>query len=98
MKARSSITPREKSPVRLLNQFSMDEQGEYFRVATTIGNVWGGSGETKSTNNVYVLDQNLDIFGRLENLAPGEQISLGAIHGQSLLPGDLQAGRPPLCH
>ncbi len=30
--------------------------------------------DAKSTNNVYVLDQNLDIYGRLENLAPGEQI------------------------
>jgi inhibitor of cysteine peptidase len=59
-------------PGRLLDQFSMDEQGEYFRVATTTGNVWGG--DTRSTNNVYVLDQKLDIFGRLENLAPGEQI------------------------
>jgi uncharacterized secreted protein with C-terminal beta-propeller domain len=59
-------------PGRLLNQFSMDEQGEYFRVAATTGNVWGG--DTGSTNNVYVLDQKLDIFSRLENLAPGEQI------------------------
>jgi inhibitor of cysteine peptidase len=59
-------------PGRLLDQFSMDEQGEYFRVAATTGNVWGG--DTRSTNNVYVLDQKLDIFGRLENLAPGEQI------------------------
>ena len=59
-------------PGRLLSQFSMDEQGEYFRVAATTGNVWGG--DTRSTNNVYVLDQKLDIFGRLENMAPGEQI------------------------
>ncbi len=61
-------------PGRLLNQFSMDEHGEYFRVATTIGNAWGWNRATGSTNNVYVLDQKLDIFGRLENLAPGEQI------------------------
>ncbi len=59
-------------PGRLLNQFSMDEHGEYFRVATTIGNVWGGN--SRSSSNVYVLDQKLDIIGRLENLAPGEQI------------------------
>jgi uncharacterized secreted protein with C-terminal beta-propeller domain len=50
----------------------MDEQGEYLRVAATTGNVWGG--DAGSTNNVYVLDQKLDIFGRLGNLAPGEQI------------------------
>jgi uncharacterized secreted protein with C-terminal beta-propeller domain len=59
-------------PGRLLDQFSMDEKGEYFRVAATTGNAWGG--DAGSTNNVYVLDQKLDIFGRLENLAPGEQI------------------------
>jgi inhibitor of cysteine peptidase len=59
-------------PGRLLNQFSMDENGEYFRVATTVGYAWGG--DTKSTSNVYVLDQNLDTFGRLENLAPGEEV------------------------
>jgi inhibitor of cysteine peptidase len=61
-------------PGALLNQFSMDEQGEYFRVATTAWN-WNASAfEGRQNNNVYVLDQNLDIFGRLENLAPGEQI------------------------
>jgi len=59
-------------PGTLLNQFSMDESGEYFRVAT---NAWNASAlEARQTNNVYVLDQNLDIYGRLENLAPGEQI------------------------
>lgn len=60
-------------PGRLLNQFSMDERGEYLRVATTTGYVSRFGGPT-SGNHVYVLDQNLDIFGRLENLAPGEQI------------------------
>jgi inhibitor of cysteine peptidase len=60
-------------PGRLLNQFSMDEKGEYFRVATTTGYV-SRSGGLTSGNHVYVLDQHLDIFGRLENLAPGEQI------------------------
>jgi len=59
-------------PGALLNQFSMDERGEYFRVATT---AWSASTfEARQHNNVYVLDQNLDIVGRLENLAPGEQI------------------------
>ena len=61
-------------PGALLNQFSMDERGEYFRVATTAWN-WNASNfEGRENNNVYVLDQKLDIFGRLENLAPGEQI------------------------
>jgi uncharacterized secreted protein with C-terminal beta-propeller domain len=59
-------------PGWVLNQFSMDEYQGYFRVATTTGNVWGG--ETASANQVYVLDQQLDIIGQLKDLAPGEQI------------------------
>jgi len=59
-------------PGRLLNQFSMDEHGGYLRVATT---AWNASAfASQQSNNVYVLDQKLDIYGRLENLAPGEQI------------------------
>jgi uncharacterized secreted protein with C-terminal beta-propeller domain len=54
----------------ILNQFSMDEYDEHFRIATTAGQVWGG----KSTNNVYVLDSGLEVVGELEDLAPGEKI------------------------
>ena len=54
----------------VLNQFSMDEFNGYFRIATTTGEVWGGN----SLNNVYVLDKNLKIVGRLEDLAKGEKI------------------------
>ena len=57
-------------PGYLLNQFSMDEYNGYFRVATSTGDVWGGS----SRNHVYVLDINLNIVGSLEDLAPGERI------------------------
>ncbi|MBA7502638.1 hypothetical protein ES706_01231 [subsurface metagenome] len=53
-------------PGHVLNQFSMDEYQEHFRIATTTG--WMGQ------SNVYVLDGNLDIVGRLEGLAPGERI------------------------
>ncbi len=51
----------------VLNQFSMDECEGYFRVATT---TWTQA----SQNHVYVLDMNLTIVGKLEGLAPGEQI------------------------
>jgi inhibitor of cysteine peptidase len=47
----------------VLNQYSMDEDNGYFRVATTWNN-----------NNVYVLNMNLSLVGRLENLAEGERI------------------------
>ena len=59
-------------PGWVLNQFSMDEYQGYFRVATTTGHAWGGG--TAEANQVYVLDQQLDIIGQLEDLAQGEQI------------------------
>jgi uncharacterized secreted protein with C-terminal beta-propeller domain len=58
-------------PGWVLNQFSMDESNNYFRIATTTGHAWGVS---TSKNNVYILDADLKIVGRLEDLAPGEQI------------------------
>jgi uncharacterized secreted protein with C-terminal beta-propeller domain len=53
----------------VLNQFSMDEHNGYFRIATTTG-----SWSTSSQNNVYVLDMNLNVAGKLEGLATGERI------------------------
>jgi inhibitor of cysteine peptidase len=45
----------------------MDENGGYFRVATS------GSGFSSPVQtNVYVLNENLGIVGRLEGLSPGE--------------------------
>jgi uncharacterized secreted protein with C-terminal beta-propeller domain len=66
-----------KVPGYILNQFSMDEYNGYFRIATTINNFnmrTFAEDQIQSTNNVYVLDMNLNIVGTLENLAPGEQI------------------------
>ena len=54
-------------PGTILNQFSMDEKDGYFRIATT-------DRENTSTNNLYVLDKNLDIVGKVEGLAEGERI------------------------
>jgi inhibitor of cysteine peptidase len=59
-------------PGYVLNQFSMDEHEGYFRIATTTGQVWNS--EAPSKNHVYVLDMDLNIVGRLEDLAPGEKI------------------------
>lgn len=55
-------------PGSVLNQFSMDEYNGYFRLATT---AWKNG---MSQNNVYVLDMNLTIVGKLENIASGETI------------------------
>lgn len=60
-------------PGSLLNQFSMDEHNGYFRIATTKGDMWA-SGENRSTNNLYVLNEQMQTVGTLENLAPGERI------------------------
>ncbi|NSW91057.1 MAG: beta-propeller domain-containing protein [Firmicutes bacterium] len=60
-------------PGRILNQFSMDENGKYFRIATTSGQIWRND-EFTSKNNIYVLDEMLDITGKIEDIAPGEQI------------------------
>jgi uncharacterized secreted protein with C-terminal beta-propeller domain len=59
---------------RVLNQYSMDEYEGYFRIATTRGSVSRIMGQSTSSNNVYVLNMNLTVVGRLENLAPGESI------------------------
>ncbi|TDF95830.1 beta-propeller domain-containing protein [Paenibacillus piri] len=66
-------TGRGKVPGRALNQFSMDEYNGYFRIATTKGFA-GMEGEFTSKNNMYVLDDAMNIAGKIEDIAPGEQI------------------------
>jgi uncharacterized secreted protein with C-terminal beta-propeller domain len=51
----------------VLNQYSMDEHNNFFRLATT-------SQMQSTQNNVYVLDMNLTTVGKIENLALGERI------------------------
>ncbi len=69
-----------KVPGHIMNQFSMDEDGDMFRIATTISARWSysyvrkESTSTKSTNGVYVLDEDMNIEGRLEGLAEDESI------------------------
>lgn len=61
-------------PGTILNQFSMDESGNAFRIATTTGEVWNTQNPSK--NNLYILDkENLGtVLGKIENIAPGEKI------------------------
>lgn len=59
-------------PGHVLNQFSMDEFEETFRIATTAGQVSRSGSQT--SNNVYVLDKEMKLAGKLEDLAPGEKI------------------------
>ncbi|PJC37485.1 hypothetical protein CO046_00205 [Candidatus Peregrinibacteria bacterium CG_4_9_14_0_2_um_filter_53_11] len=72
-------------PGHLLNQFSMDESGSTFRVATTVQGSFGfgiaadgfaPQSQSQSTNNLYTLSSaNLSTrLGAIENIAPGESI------------------------
>ena len=70
-------------PGTVLNQFSMDEDKGYFRIATTTSEItpWRGMGiratpvqENPSKNHVFVLDSGLNVVGKLEDLAKGERI------------------------
>lgn len=64
-----SFDVRGEVPGTVLNQFAMDEYSGRFRVATTTRDAaWTPS------NNLYVLNGDMAIEGRLEGLAPGEQI------------------------
>jgi uncharacterized secreted protein with C-terminal beta-propeller domain len=51
----------------ILNQFSMDEYEGSLRVATS-------NWQRENVNALYVLDENLNETGSVENLAPGERI------------------------
>ncbi|TDA65771.1 MAG: hypothetical protein D9V47_12430 [Clostridia bacterium] len=72
---------RGEVPGTVLNQFSMDEYQGRFRVATTRGEVWR-SDEHTSKNNIYILDKNLKLVGKLEGIAPGERIYSARFMGE----------------
>ena len=67
---------RAKVPGTILNQFSMDEHENYFRIATTQHGSWNWMSDiqTESSNNLYVLNENMETVGQIENIAPGEQL------------------------
>jgi len=66
----------------LLNQFSMDENGDYFRVATTT-EIWTQR-ENVMYNNVFVLDKSMNTVGKLEAIAPDERIYSARFLGDRL--------------
>jgi hypothetical protein len=49
----------------------LDEYDGNLRVALTTGDIWGGG---NSLNHLYVLNDNLEIIGAVEDLAKGERI------------------------
>ncbi|MEK7137007.1 MAG: beta-propeller domain-containing protein, partial [Patescibacteria group bacterium] len=76
-----SFAAKGSVPGHILNQFSMDEfDGSAglttFRIATTRNN-WNAQGEQRSEamdNNLYVLNRDMEVVGKIEEIAPGEQI------------------------
>jgi inhibitor of cysteine peptidase len=69
-------------PGTILNSYAMDENGDYFRLATTRRGSWFD--ESLSSNAVYVLDAALNLAGKVENVAPGEQIYAARFMGTRL--------------
>jgi len=61
---------------QVLNQFSLDENGDYFRIATTRAQQSSRFSDVASDSysNIYVLDADLKTVGSLENLATTERI------------------------
>ena len=53
------------------NQFSMDENKDTFRIATTTGNIWV---DKTTANNLYILNDKLEEIGKVENFGKEEKI------------------------
>jgi uncharacterized secreted protein with C-terminal beta-propeller domain len=62
-----------QAPGTVLNQFAMDEKDGYLRLAVTEDR-WDRISGGRSVNHLYVLDENLDPVGGIEDIAPGERI------------------------
>lgn len=67
-----SFEAKGSVPGHILNQFSMDEHEQSFRVATTQGQSWDS--EHPSSSNLFVLNFDLEQVGSVTDIAPGEQI------------------------
>ena len=70
-------------PGRLLNQFSMDQYGDRFRVATTTEYYTQHQGMVRA-NAVYVLDGQMETVGGLDGIAPDESIFSARFMGDRL--------------
>ena len=70
-------------PGRLLNQFSMDQNGDRFRIATTVEYHTQYQGTVRA-NAVHILDEQLNIVGELGNIAPDESIFSARFMGDRL--------------
>jgi inhibitor of cysteine peptidase len=67
-----SFESKGKVPGYVLNQYSMDEFNGYFRIATCI--TTGPWLNQEQQNGLYVLNDNLTVVGKIENLGVNERI------------------------
>ncbi len=65
----------------VINQYAMDENNNYFRIATTAYNYNSATYTSTQQNNIYVLDMNLQTVGKLENLGTGENFHAARFMG-----------------
>jgi inhibitor of cysteine peptidase len=67
----------------VLSQYSMDENNGYFRIATNSYQYNNATYSWMGTlqNNLYVLNSNLQIVGKIENLATGENLHAARFMG-----------------
>jgi inhibitor of cysteine peptidase len=61
---------------QIINQFSMDEDDGYFRIATTKNQTWSQFDDQQkpSSSNLFVLDKDMKVVGSVKGLAEGESI------------------------
>ena len=70
-------------PGRLLNQFSMDQSENRFRVVTTTEYYTQYQGMVRA-NAVYILDEHLNVVGKLDQIAPDESVYSARFIGDRL--------------
>ena len=63
------FTAQGDVPGTVLNQFSMDESGGNFRIATA-----SNAYTAQASSGVYVLDASMNTIGKVEGIAPGESL------------------------
>lgn len=68
----NTVTPDVAGSVsgKPLNQYSFNERNGNLRVATTVQ----GYGSSESLNDMYVLDDSLDVRGSVKNMAEGQRV------------------------
>lgn len=66
-----------------LNQFSMDKQGDYFRLVTNGSKVVNGKYQT-TESMVYIFDKSMKVVGSLDSIAMGEDIKSSKFLGDTL--------------